>query len=104
MNSEPPLPPYQPPGSLPPRFPSLVPPERKRALRGDIAIKVLIISPAVASVGFGLCSIAALATQASGKGRIFVGLGAGAFFLGLLGIVVGVVWLLISTIADWNQR
>jgi hypothetical protein len=104
MSAEPPLPPYPPPGSPPPRFPSFVPPERKRALRGDIAMKVLIICAAASSVGFGLCSIAALATQGSGKGRIFVGLGAGAFFLGLLGLVVSVVWLLISMIVDWNQQ
>ncbi len=104
MSSEPPLPPYPPPGSPPPRFPSFAPPVHKRALHGDIAMKVLIVSAATSGVGFGRCSIAALATQASGKGRIVVGLGAGAFFLGLLGIVVSVVWLLISTIVDWNQR
>jgi hypothetical protein len=76
----------------------------KRALRGDIAMKVLVVSAATSGVGFGLCSIAALSTQGMGKGRAFVGLGAGGFFLGLLGIVVGVVWLLISVIVGWNRE
>jgi hypothetical protein len=100
MSSQPPLPPYVPPGSPPPNLPSFLPPEPKRALGGDIAMKVLIGGAVLTGVGFGLCSAAAFGMNGQGKaGSTLVGLGAGGFFLGLLGIVVGAVWLLISAIA-----
>lgn len=104
MSSEPPLPPYVPPDSPPRWFPSFPPPQRKRPLHGDIAMKVLIVSAATAGVSFGLCSIAALGAQVSGKARIFIGLGAGGFFIGSLGLVGSLIWLLISAIVDRNQR
>jgi hypothetical protein len=91
----------------PPRDPISTPP-RGMALRGDLALKILVGSGAGIGIGFGTCGLAtAVAAGHPAQSRVhsfFIGLGLIVFLVSIAGLVISGIWLLISAIVGGFRR
>ena len=83
----------------PPPPPFISPSTRTVPVRADIALKVVIGSVIGLILGFGTCGMgAALNASSKGVSQALVPIGLIFFIVSILGMIVGVVWLVIAGI------
>jgi hypothetical protein len=76
------------------------PEEPKKKARWHAPVKLIAISAVSILLGCGLCSVGGLRLEGDSIHPVVVGIGTAAFWGGILGLGVGVLWWLIALISS----